>query len=108
MRLPFITRGASHALYRPFNHDPRYQCCFCGADNERGTPGYGGERTCPHCAHGGDGSGNRPWMASNPFGTMTTLRRVLTTSYSHCPVCGQRVIGGQFLCGCKPKTQVEG
>lgn len=25
------------------------------------------------------------------------------TSYSHCPKCGQQVIGGQFLCGHWPE-----
>jgi hypothetical protein len=31
------------------------QCCFCGANNEKGDVGYAGERVCPKCHKGGDG-----------------------------------------------------
>jgi hypothetical protein len=39
------------------------QCCFCGANNEKGTVGYGGERCCPTCGKGGDGEPDEAWMA---------------------------------------------
>jgi hypothetical protein len=39
------------------------QCCFCGANNENGEVGYGGERACPTCGKGGDGEPDEKYMA---------------------------------------------
>jgi hypothetical protein len=43
--------------------DAHKQCCFCGANNENGVTGYGGERQCVKCGHGGEGEPDSPQMA---------------------------------------------
>lgn len=39
------------------------QCCFCGANNEKGEVGYAGERSCPKCGKGGEGEPDEKYMA---------------------------------------------
>jgi hypothetical protein len=43
--------------------DFKRQCCFCGANNEKGVVGYAGERSCPKCGKGGDGEPDEKNMA---------------------------------------------
>ena len=38
------------------------QCSWCGSDNTKGTVGYAGERSCPTCGCGGEGSPDVPCM----------------------------------------------
>lgn len=45
--------------------DATTRCRFCGLGNGQGTTGYAGERACPTCRRGGDGSADLPIMAIN-------------------------------------------